>query len=316
MAIPVREIFIGIDVGKAFLTVCDDGREVVTIDNTAASIKRWLSTLSGKANIALEATGIYHLELALQAYDRGHAVFLINGYQLNHYRNGVGVRAKTDLTDARLIYRYLCHEVPVLTPWEPPSAGYQRIVGLLRRRATLVQSRVKITQSFKDLPEMAQAMESLSIAFKEADNALQKALRDSVSEAGWEEDVRRCQAIEGIGPQTSIALVTLFHRGTFRRSDSYIAFLGLDVRVRESGKSAKRRRLSKQGNPEVRRLLYLAAMQAKRQPAWSDFYQKHIDRGLAPKQVLNMLARKLARVAFALLRNQTQYTPKEACSET
>ena len=110
-----------------------------------------------------------------------------------------------------------------------------------------------------------------------------------------------------------------FHRGAFRSSDAFVAFLGLDVRVRDSGQLRGRRRLTKKGNPELRRLLFLAAMQAARSRSWKDFYQRHLDRGLSRIQALVILARKLARVAFALLNNQTDYRPrylKEACIET
>ncbi|WP_042806009.1 IS110 family transposase, partial [Thioalkalivibrio sp. ALE19] len=104
--------------------------------------------------------------------------------------------------------------------------------------------------------------------------------------------------------------------GTFRSSDAFVAFLGMDVRVRDSGQKRGRRRLTKQGDPELRRLLYMAAMQAKSKPAWSDYYQRCLDRGLATTQALNALARKLARVAFALMKNQTDYRPPNPCTQT
>jgi len=50
-------------------------------------------------------------------------------------------------------------------------------------------------------------------------------------------------------------------------------------------------------------------VQAKRQAAWQGIYQRCNERGMAPVQVLTILARKLARVAFALLRNQSEYDP-------
>ncbi|WP_019568906.1 transposase, partial [Thioalkalivibrio sp. ALMg13-2] len=88
------------------------------------------------------------------------------------------------------------------------------------------------------------------------------------------------------------------------------------VRIRDSGTKRGQRKLTKQGDPELRRLLYLAAMQAKSKAAWSDYYQRCLDRGLATTQALNALARKLARVAFALMKNQTDYQPKIPCGET
>lgn len=110
-----------------------------------------------------------------------------------------------------------------------------------------------------------------------------------------------------------------FQRGAFSRSDSFIAFLGLDVRMRDSRQTRGRRKLTKAGDPELRRLLCLAAMQAARSAAWCVLYQRYRDRGFSKIQSLVVLARKLARVAFALLKNQSTYQPRiplELCTET
>ena len=56
-----------------------------------------------------------------------------------------------------------------------------------------------------------------------------------------------------VGPLTALALVALYHRGEFVCADAFIAFMGMDVRVRESGQWRGRRKLTKKGDPEVRR---------------------------------------------------------------
>lgn len=88
------------------------------------------------------------------------------------------------------------------------------------------------------------------------------------------------------------------------------------MRVRDSGQARGRRKLTKQGDPELRRLLYLAAMTARRSPAWAGFYPRYLDRGLKSTQALTILARKLARIAFAILKNGTDYVPREPCLAT
>uniref|UniRef100_UPI00123B33B7 transposase n=1 Tax=Pseudomonas saliphila TaxID=2586906 RepID=UPI00123B33B7 len=118
--------------------------------------------------------------------------------------------------------------------------------------------------------------------------------------------------IEGIGDLTAMALANTFHRGPFKTSDAFIAFLGMDVRVRDSGKQKGRRKLTKKGDPELRRLLYNAAMAARKTQAWKGVYEAYIAQGLKPIQALVKLARKLARIAFALMQNQTTYQPKMA----
>ena len=71
---------------------------------------------------------------------------------------------------------------------------------------------------------------------------------------------------------TALALVALYPRGEFVRADAFIAFMGMDVRVRESGQWRGRRKLTKKGDPEIRRLLFNAAMQARRSPLWEPYY--------------------------------------------
>ncbi len=321
MAMSVQPLLVGVDVSKAELVLCQDlEQSVVVLDNTAEAIGHWLDSLpGGPVCLAVEATNTYHLELVEQAHQRGHTVYIVDGLRLNRYRQSIGGRAKTDASDARLLRRYLEREREDLRPWQPPSKGYRAVQQLLHRRAVLVRAKVALEQSLRELPELRQQAKALSDQFAKLDAALQQRLRELVRACGWQEDVARCQAVEGIGPLTAIAMTMAFQRGHFRSSDAFVAFLGLDVRVRDSGMSRGRRKLTKQGDPELRRLLHLAAMQASRSPAWSAFYQRYLERGLAKTQALVILARKLVRVVFALLKNQSTYQPKVvagSCHET
>ncbi len=316
MAIPRQPTLFGVDVSKAELVIATPGEAVQVLANDARSIDHWLATLAGPCWFALEATSTYHLALAQAAHRQGHRVYLLDGYRLARYRDSIGGRAKTDHHDALLRVRYLAREHDQLRPWEPPPVVYTRLQALLRRRATLVQARVQIQQSLQGLPTLRTTLQALLRQLTRLDTLIQKQLREALAEAGWRGHAQRCQAIEGIGPLTATALTTAFHRGRFRSSDAFIAFLGLDVRVRDSGQARGRRKLTKQGDPELRRLLYLAAMTARRSPAWAGFYQRYLDRGLKSTQALTILARKLARIAFAILKNGTDYAPRPPCLAT
>ncbi len=61
---------------------------------------------------------------------------------------------------------------------------------------------------------------------------IDKRLLDCIALAGYQDDYRRCLSIPGIDPLNAAALVALYHRGYISRSDAFIAFMGLDVRVR------------------------------------------------------------------------------------
>ncbi len=116
-----------------------------------------------------------------------------------------------------------------------------------------------------------------------------------------------------------MALVATWHRGEFANVDAFIAFLGLDVRVRQSGRWQGRRKLTKKGDAEIRRLLFNAAMQGRRNALWEPYYLRLRDRGLSSTAAFVALSRKLARVCFALLQNNTEFNPRvpqEACIST
>lgn len=311
MAMPVQPIRVGVDVSKSDLACArSDGDGVTTISNQKKAIRQWLKSFSGAIQLAVEATNTYHLDLVEAAHALGHTVYVVDGYRLNNYRKSIGGRAKTDNSDARLLVRYLKNEGDELRPWSPPPKAYRAIQQLLSRRATLVRARVALQQSFNDLQGLRPSLNALMRQITRLDQLIRKRLKAALREHGWFADMRRCAQMEGIGELTATALVTAFHRGGFRSSDAFVAFLGLDVRVRDSGRSVGKRKLTKQGNSELRRLLHNAAMAARRSPIWQPFYQRCLDRGLKTTQALVALARKLVRVAFALLKNQSQYQPK------
>lgn len=315
MAKPIEPIMVGIDVSKAELVIArSDSKDLERIANTCRAIGRWLKTLPGRTKVALEATGTYHRTLATLAHQAGVELYLLDGYRLNRYRDGIGNRAKTDPADARLILRYLSKELSELKPWIPPHDAFYRIQSLLRRRASLVHARVALTQSLGEVPELRSASRRLSKDIMDVERLIERRLKEAMAEVGWWPDAQRCKAIEGLGDLTSVALANAFHRGEFKNSDAFIAYLGMDVRVRDSGKQVGRRKLTKKGDPELRRLLYNAAMSARRTQAWAGVYETYLSQGLKTTQALIKLGRKLARIAFALMKNRSAYLSKSACA--
>lgn len=310
MTIHVSQVVVGVDVAKDEIVVYrSDQEQVLIVSNERSALKKWLKELPANSAIALEATNIYHLDTTEMAHEMGHDVYVIDGSRLNRYREGIGIRAKTDALDAALLARYLSKESDKLRIWSPPPKAYTQLKSLLRRRAELVRHRVAIKQSWKDEPLLEEALADYLACLEQIEKSIQKVLKNIISEAGMDAQVKRCQAVEGVGVLTATAAVTAFMRGDFSDSDGYIAFLGMDPRVRQSGKKDQKRYLSKRGDSEFRRLFHNSAMAASRSPAWKPYYQSYLARGLKGTQALVILARKLARVLFALMKNQSEYKP-------
>lgn len=309
MAQQVQPIRVGADVDSRFIELAVYGEpEGERIDNTRPAIRAWLAAQSGPLELAVEATGRYHQTLVELAHAAGVTVFVVNPQWLHHYRQGVGQRAKTDRCDARLLARYLAHERSALRPWTPPPAGQREAWSLLKRRAKLVQARIMLEQSFHDVPGVTREFQAMQRRLAALERALERRLQAWIHRCGWADAYRRCQAIYGVGPASAAALVIAFQRGAFRSADAFVAFLGLDVRVRQSGRYVGQAKLTKQGDSEYRRLLHNAAMAAARGPL-QPYYQRLLARGQASTQAYVAVARKLARIAFSLLSNDTEYDP-------
>jgi transposase len=310
MAILYAASIVGVDVAMAELVTAQRGAERThTLLNERAAIQHWLKTLPEGSAIALEATNTYHLDLVELAHDMGHRVFVVDAARVNKYRDSLGKRAKTDACDAHLLARYLEKEGDELRQWSPPPVLHTRLKHLLHRRASLIASQTSLRQSWRDEVELRKEFEKLMRRFNHLVKSIEKQLKDVLVEFGELDQVKRCQRIEGVGFLTATALFAAFLRGEFKNVDAYIAYLGLDLRVSDSGNKSGRRRLSKKGDPEVRRLGFNAAMAACRSATWNPYYEKKVREGKARTEALTILMRKIAGVAYSLLKKKEDYDP-------
>ena len=302
MANHVTKITLGIDVAKdQHLTYNWQTGQTIRLPNDIGEIKTFLMTFHGPVRIAIEPTSSYHLTLVDEALALGYEVYLINPRQLVHYREAVNIRNKTDPLDAWLLARYLEHEVDQLHPFQPREPRAQRLWRLVVRRATVVKSRQQLQQSFA---EVGVSIRGVLTQLQNLLLRIDRQILTLIRELGWWSDYQYCLSIPGIGSANASALVAAYHRGAFSGSDAFISYLGLDVRIRESGYFKGRRKLTKRGEPEVRRLLFCASHAARHYHRFADYYQKQLDKGLSKIAARMILGRKLARIAFTLMRNE------------
>lgn len=310
MAILDAASIVGVDVAMAELVTAQRGADRThTLPNERTAIQHWLKTLPEGSAIALEATNTYHLDLVELAHGMGHRLFVVDAARVNKYRDSLGKRAKTDACDAHLLARYLEKEGDELRQWSPPPVLHTRLKHLLHRRASLVASQTSLRQSWREEVALRKEFEKLMRRFSHLVKSIEKQLKDVLVEFGELDQVKRCQKIEGVGFLTATALFAAFLRGEFKSADAYIAYLGLDLRVSDSGNKSGRRRLSKKGDPEVRRLGFNAAMAACRSTTWNPYYEKKVREGKARTEALTILMRKIAGVAYSLLKKKQDYDP-------
>jgi len=294
------EMLIGIDVAKDELVI-DSGQGLVSIANTTEAIDAWLKTLPTVSYIGLEATGAYHQLLADRAVSLGQIVYVLNPRDMRHYALGLGRRGKTDRVDAQMIRRFITAERSHLRPYQPATAVQHQLALLQRRRATVVKHRQALQKALRSVNELEEPLHETLLALDTLLTRIDQQLNELLTlQPALKANARRLESIPGIGRQTSTQLAVLFDRVPLNRSDAAVAFVGLDPRACDSGLKRGRRRVSKRGPGELRRLLYNCAQAAAKTAVWKLYYQALRAREFSATQALVILARKLLRIAFSL----------------
>ena len=304
MQVPLR--FIGVDVSKAELVIATHGQDDrLSVPNECTAIQQWLRTLAPGSLVAMESTGRYHQLLANLAAGTALPVFVLNARDVYFYAKGLGARGKTDRVDSGVIARYLAEHHDRLHPYHAPSASQAELEQLLGQRWTVVTKRTALRESLQACgASIAQAASQLDAAFAALLHALDGRITALINADAQLHRARSLlQSIVGVGPQSSALLTSLLARVPFASSDALVAYSGLDPRANGSGRSRGRRRLSKRGDPALRRQMFMAAMSTCHTSTFAVTYQALRARGLKTTEALVILARKLLRIAFAVWRS-------------
>lgn len=311
------QVFIGVDVAKAELVAAVHNQAgCCCIANEADAISAWLRELPDGAALAVESTGRYHQLLATLASAAGLQVFVLNARDVYFYAKALGARAKTDRVDAQGIARYLAEQHARLRPWQAPHALLAQVQCLLGQRWTAVTKRTALRQSLQGCDgAIADQVQALDAAF----TALLKAIDARITQLFHDNEQLHAQrqllqSIVGVGPQSSALLASVLAQAGFASGDALVAYSGLDPRACDSGRSRGRRRLSKRGQPALRRQMYLAAMSACHTKTFEGTYKALRQRGLKTTEALVVLARKLLRIAFAVWRSGQPFDPQRFAS--
>jgi transposase len=133
-----------------------------------------------------------------------------------------------------------------------------------------------------------------------------------------DEGVVSLQSVPEFGATTVVVLrAELGDVARFHGSAQVVAYAGLDVTVRESGKWKGRRKLSKRGSGVLRRCLFLAALGSLRgrsASAFGAYYRALEARGLHGYRALMAVMRKMLVVAYHLLKSGERYDPTKVWS--
>jgi transposase len=245
-------------------------------------------------------------------------------------------RIKTDRRDVAALTEACQHGT--YHPAHRRSARQRTVQGLLNVRKELTESRTRAislaraitraggfrirsgrTETFLDrlaaleLPaSMTATLVPLRSVIEVLDDEL--ATADDHFETLVEEDpvVKRLTTLPGIGPITATAYVAALDDATrFDSAAQVTSYLGLVPREYSSGEQQRRGRLLRSAHPHVQSLLVQAAWRMSRSSSSETVglrvWAEAIARRRGKKIAMVALARRLARILFAMWRDETEY---------
>jgi transposase len=308
---------LGIDTSKDKLVVAlRDGqsRRLLwerEVPNSTEGVNRLLALTPKETPWVIEPTGRHSLLAVQMAQACGRTVLMAPPRKAKFFLGSIQDRAKTDPIDGKGLSLFgLC--VP-LTTYPVKSEPIDTLDQLLKARKGLALARSSLTQQQRDLPS-AVAQEALAPAISALTSqikAIDKEIGSRTEQTEGFNCAKQIRKVHGIGKVTAAAVTSRLVARRFTHPDQFVAYVGLDVAVRDSGRHHGQRRLTKQGDAELRRLLYLCA-QASVRTKDSPFraqYERELAKGLPTTAALCAVARKMARLCWSLHKHGTTYDP-------
>jgi transposase len=310
----------GIDIANETFEICvrrGHGVAYRSFNNTAAGHRqalRWLRFRGQRARVCLEATGIYHLQLALTLSQAdGFEVMVLNPRASRRFAEAQLLRAKTDQVDAAMLLSYL--ERMPFKAWQAPTSAVLELQSLAHRLSQLTRERCR-EQARLHAAERAGChtglvQKDIRAHLKQLTTRLERFESQAMD---WlrqhevlNEDLELIDSVPGFAETSAFkVLAELCPLAADMTAPQWVAQAGLDPRPQESGTSVHApRRISKPGNATLRAALYFPAMVAIRHDAnVRAFYETRLRRGCAPRQAQVAVMRKLLHAIWGILKHR------------
>ena len=283
------------------------------IANTAKAARRLLAadlkTIRKQPNARLlvvcEATGGYERHVLEACMLLGIACHRAHGSRVRHFARYLGIGAKTDGIDARLLATYGLRSAD-LRLYAPPSPEEQSLKDLKARRddiqAMMIAegNRLEHARHASVLRSLKQHLTSLKKAFDNLEKEIARLVRSCPALA---RKATLMRSVKGIGPVTATTLLAhMPELGTLSKGEA-ARIAGLAPMNRDSGKLSAPRHVEA-GRAAVRRTLYMAALVAMSDnAAIRSFAGQLRARGKPFKVVITAVMRKLIVILNAILRS-------------
>lgn len=298
--------YFGIDVSKHYLDFAQHGDErIARVPNDPEGIAKLVKRISQarKSLSVVESTGGYEGRLLDAMLAAKKPVARINPRQGKNFARALGVEAKTDKIDARVLARFgHAIEPKVMAVTDEHTKAVDELV---RRRRDLVDTRsAEMTRKKLVSPRIQQAIQRhidfLDQEIDELDRSIEEVTSQSAKLSG---KAKLLRSVAGVGPVVTATLIALLPELGAISKSKIAALVGLAPFNDASGESDRPRHI-RGGRESVRSVLHMAALTAIRHnPRLKAFYARLTAAGKKTRVALVAAAHKLLTWLNAMMRD-------------
>lgn len=303
---------VGIDVSKPELVgYADREDEQFSCPNSTGAIRslgKRLLKLEPKL-VVFEASGGYEGLAVGILTELGLPTAVVYPKRVRQFAAGLGVLAKTDAIDARMIAYYA--RVAKIQPIPPHSGELRQMQALNGRRSQLIEMRVaeqhRLETAHSSVSgDIKKHVASLNLEIKRIDKKLAAFIKASADLSRRSQILR---SVPGVGPVLSSTLITELPELGLIPDREIAALVGVAPFPDDSGRRKGKRKI-KGGRNCVRRVLYMGTVSAIQfNPIIKAHYNNLCSRGKLKKVALIACSRKLIVILNTIVSNNSTWQP-------
>lgn len=322
---------IGIDVGALTLAVAilREGKKpsLKQYENTPAgfaSLLKQIATLSAP-RVTMEATGVYHLDLAFALREANVEVMVVNPRQAKRFVEARARNQQTDQVDAVELAEFGARMTFV--PWQAPRPAVMalhrigRAIGMLTKEHAATLNRQHAARATAQTPKSILTMIAKTLKFIETQRQLltREARKLIAQDDLLERRYAQLLSVKGIADVSATAILAeLMVLPDDLSAKAWVKYAGLDPSGKQSGTSVQTKPcISKRGNRRLRGALYMPALIARqRDVGLGTFADRLIAAHKTPLQAIVAIQRKLLHGIHAMFKTNTLWDSSRLVSTT
>ncbi|MDD2634628.1 MAG: IS110 family transposase [Bacteroidales bacterium] len=327
---------IGIDISMDDFHVCfkeKDANDSVKVKGSKTfknnykgfqELTEWVSIRTksnGSEGYVMEATGVYHEDLAYFLHSKSKNVYVILANKIKYFAKSHNLKTKTDKVDAAIIAQYGIERT--MDPWKPMSKDFKKIRDLVRELLSMKKEKTRAMSQLHAMNHSHEKEQSILNIKKEQIDFYKKQIDFIESEIVKlvNSDIELKTRIENITKIKGLKLITVITilcetNGfeLFKSIRQVVSYAGLDVTFKDSGKFKGQTKISKKGNARIRQCLFMPALSATNHNEKIMELYKRINERNPTIKMKGVVAgmRKLLVLIFVLWKKNEAYDPQYA----